>query len=348
MAVGAVGLFARDDGPLPALFRRHVGADAGHAPLRHPADLRRAAARPGRRAGSCGCWRWCPACCPAASAGCGRCSIASTARCTTTWRAPTSSSTRAERRRDRHGPAFRSAGEGGTRLRRHDARGDRAPGGLRRRARHGAAGDRRHRRGPAVGRAGRRRRAADARAGAVREPGQVREPRRHGDRAGRGLVGQRAGRCRSGVQGRRAADAVRRAGRARRAGRGVGARWACRSQLFIVPEVRLAAVRQAIFDRPMPPRLVRLFARVAGAEPVRRWQAAHVKPVKVDEKRGVEMLPRRSPPPRRANRPSRAGRAGRSAERAAPQPAAPGRRRPPPPAPSQSLRAVQQGARSRS
>ena len=51
---------------------------------------------------------------------------------------------------------------------------------------------------------------------------------------------------------------------ARRAGRGVGARWASRSQLFIVPEVRLAAVRQAVFGRPMPPRLVRLFARVRG------------------------------------------------------------------------------------
>jgi hypothetical protein len=67
-------------------------------------------------------------------------------------------------------------------------------------------------------------------------------------------------------------------------------------QLYIVPEVRLAAVRQAIFDRPMPPRLLRLFARVAGAEPVRRWQTAHVKPVKVDEKHGVEVLPRRTAP----------------------------------------------------
>jgi hypothetical protein len=67
-------------------------------------------------------------------------------------------------------------------------------------------------------------------------------------------------------------------------------------QLYIVPEVRLAAVRQAIFDRPMPPRLLRVFARVAGAEPVRRWQTAHVKPVKVDEKRGVEVLPRRTAP----------------------------------------------------
>ena len=65
-------------------------------------------------------------------------------------------------------------------------------------------------------------------------------------------------------------------------------------QLYIVPEVRLAAVRQAVFDRPMPPRLLRLFARVAGAEPVRRWQIAHAKPVKVDEKHGVEVLPRRS------------------------------------------------------
>jgi hypothetical protein len=67
-------------------------------------------------------------------------------------------------------------------------------------------------------------------------------------------------------------------------------------QLYIVPEVRLAAVRQAIFDRRMPARLLQLFARVAGAEPVRRWQTAHVKPVKVDEKRGVEVLPRRSAP----------------------------------------------------
>ena len=44
--------------------------------------------------------------------------------------------------------------------------------------------------------------------------------------------------------------------------------------LFVVPEVRLAALRQAVFGRPMPARLVQLFARVAGAQPVRRWQAA--------------------------------------------------------------------------
>jgi hypothetical protein len=48
--------------------------------------------------------------------------------------------------------------------------------------------------------------------------------------------------------------------------------------LYVVPEVRLAAVRQAVFERPMTPRLVRLFARIAGTQPVRRWQAAQVKP----------------------------------------------------------------------
>ena len=67
--------------------------------------------------------------------------------------------------------------------------------------------------------------------------------------------------------------------------------------LYIVPEVRLAAVRQAVFDRPMPPRLLRLFARIAGAEPVRRWQTSQIKPVAIDEKRGVEVLPRPTPAP---------------------------------------------------
>jgi hypothetical protein len=66
-------------------------------------------------------------------------------------------------------------------------------------------------------------------------------------------------------------------------------------RLYIVPEVRLAAVRQAVFDRPMPPRLLRLFARIAGAEPVRRWQTSQIKPVTIDEKRGVEVLPRPTP-----------------------------------------------------
>jgi hypothetical protein len=87
-------------------------------------------------------------------------------------------------------------------------------------------------------------------------------------------------------------------------------------QLYIVPEVRLAAVRQAIFGQPMPPRLLRLFARVAGAEPVRRWQTAHHKKVKVDEKRGVEVLPRRLAPAPAAN-------PGRGAARSGPEPAGP-------------------------
>jgi hypothetical protein len=88
-------------------------------------------------------------------------------------------------------------------------------------------------------------------------------------------------------------------------------------QLYIVPEVRLAAVRQAVFDRPMPPRLLRLFARVAGAEPVRRWQTSHVKPVKVDEKRGVEVLPRRSAPVVAAQAPAAAAQAPAPAAQAA-------------------------------
>lgn len=66
-----------------------------------------------------------------------------------------------------------------------------------------------------------------------------------------------------------------------------------RFELYIVPEVRLAAVRQAIYDRPMPSRLVRLFARVAGTQPVRRWQAAHAKPMAKDTTEGVEILERR-------------------------------------------------------
>jgi hypothetical protein len=94
-------------------------------------------------------------------------------------------------------------------------------------------------------------------------------------------------------------------------------------QLYIVPEVRLAAVRQAIFDRPMPPRLLRLFARVAGAEPVRRWQTAHIKPVKVDEKRGVEVLPRRSPPSAEAVATLAAKKADTGEVAAAPVPGAP-------------------------
>ena len=97
-------------------------------------------------------------------------------------------------------------------------------------------------------------------------------------------------------------------------------------QLYIVPEVRLAAVRQAVFDRPMPPRLLRLFARVAGAEPVRRWQTAHSRPVKVDEKHGVEVLPRRSAAlPAPAAPATKEGKEGNEAKDAKDEPTAPGK-----------------------
>jgi hypothetical protein len=68
--------------------------------------------------------------------------------------------------------------------------------------------------------------------------------------------------------------------------------------LFVAPEIWIAAVQQAIYGRLMEPRLVRLFARVVGAEPVRRWQAAHTpaSPPTPPEP-PVEILPRRMPPP---------------------------------------------------
>ena len=67
--------------------------------------------------------------------------------------------------------------------------------------------------------------------------------------------------------------------------------------LFVAPEIWIAAVQQAIYGRPMEPRLVRLFARVVGAEPVRRWQAAHTPaPPPTPPEPPVE-FPIRSPPP---------------------------------------------------
>jgi hypothetical protein len=72
-----------------------------------------------------------------------------------------------------------------------------------------------------------------------------------------------------------------------------------RFALYVVPEVRLAAVRQAVFEQPMPPRLVRLFARVAGTQPVRRWQAAQVKPPPAARTGGIEILSKAPHPPER-------------------------------------------------
>jgi hypothetical protein len=45
-------------------------------------------------------------------------------------------------------------------------------------------------------------------------------------------------------------------------------------ELFVVPEVRLAAARQAVYGALMSPRLLRLLARLLGPQPVRRWVKA--------------------------------------------------------------------------
>jgi hypothetical protein len=67
--------------------------------------------------------------------------------------------------------------------------------------------------------------------------------------------------------------------------------------LYVAPEIWIAAVQQAIYGRPMEPRLVRLFARVVGAEPVRRWQAANTPaPPPSPPEPPVEIPPRLPPP----------------------------------------------------
>lgn len=45
-------------------------------------------------------------------------------------------------------------------------------------------------------------------------------------------------------------------------------------EVYVVPEVRLAAARQAVYGEPMPPRLLRVLARLLGAQPVRKWVKA--------------------------------------------------------------------------
>ena len=45
-------------------------------------------------------------------------------------------------------------------------------------------------------------------------------------------------------------------------------------EIFVVPEVRLAAARQAVYGEPMSPRLLRVLARLLGAQPVRKWVKA--------------------------------------------------------------------------
>jgi hypothetical protein len=44
--------------------------------------------------------------------------------------------------------------------------------------------------------------------------------------------------------------------------------------VYVVPEVRLAAARQAVYGEPMSPRLLRVLARLLGAQPVRKWVKA--------------------------------------------------------------------------
>jgi hypothetical protein len=67
--------------------------------------------------------------------------------------------------------------------------------------------------------------------------------------------------------------------------------------LFVAPEIWIAAVQQAIYGRLMEPRLVRLFARVVGAQPVRRWQAAHAPaPPPVPPEPPIEIPPRTATP----------------------------------------------------
>ena len=103
--------------------------------------------------------------------------------------------------------------------------------------------------------------------------------------------------------------------------------------LFVAPEIWLAAVQQAIYGRPMEPRLVRLFARVVGAEPVRRWQAAHTPAPPPSQPEPPVEFPPRPPPPvpelRRA--------APEAREAPAPEPAlAPAPQPPPAPPPVRS------------
>jgi hypothetical protein len=67
--------------------------------------------------------------------------------------------------------------------------------------------------------------------------------------------------------------------------------------LYVAPEIWVAAVQQAVFGRPMAPRLVRLFARVVGAQPVRRWQASYAPEIAPEPPAAIERLAPRAPVP---------------------------------------------------
>lgn len=66
--------------------------------------------------------------------------------------------------------------------------------------------------------------------------------------------------------------------------------------LYVAPEIWVAAVQQTVFDQTMAPRLVRLFARVVGAQPVRRWQASYAPEPLPPSPAAIERLPPRPLP----------------------------------------------------
>jgi hypothetical protein len=101
--------------------------------------------------------------------------------------------------------------------------------------------------------------------------------------------------------------------------------------LYVAPEIWLAAVQQAVFDRPMAPRLVRLFARVVGAQRVRRWQASYAPEIAPEPPAAIERLAPRVPAPVSPPPPPPAARSAQTpppapappASPASPKPAAP-------------------------
>ncbi|HVU52038.1 MAG TPA: hypothetical protein VHL80_15175 [Polyangia bacterium] len=71
-------------------------------------------------------------------------------------------------------------------------------------------------------------------------------------------------------------------------------------ELFVVPEVRLAAARQAVYGEVMSPRLLRVLARLLGPQPVRKW----VKALALDASRPPEPEPAPSAGPAPAAAPA--------------------------------------------
>jgi hypothetical protein len=65
-------------------------------------------------------------------------------------------------------------------------------------------------------------------------------------------------------------------------------------EIYVVPEVRLSAARQAVYGELMPPRLLGVLARLLGAQPVRKW----VKALAPERPRAAasEAAPARTPP----------------------------------------------------